>query len=249
MAAVPPLYRTILSVIIFFVLCPSAVSFAGCEAVRSVATSPALPRLFIPNQGQFHSHVAFTARLSAGKLVITKRGELVYAVSDEEDGRLVGMVVRESFPGDKTPEIRGVDKAESQVSYFTGSDPSKWKSGLPTYAAISMEQPFEGVDLELKLAGGSMEKVFTVAPHADPGTIRMAVDGADQLERSESGELVCRSPHGSITFSRPVAYQEIDGIRVVVDAAYDLQGCTYGFTIVDYVSGHPRGSGFQVAAR
>ena len=41
-----------------------------------------------------------------------------------------GVVIKEELTGSAVKSVNGQDKSETQVSYFRGSDPDGWKSGL-----------------------------------------------------------------------------------------------------------------------
>ena len=54
---------------------------------------------------------------------------------------------------------------------------------------------------------------------------------------NEHGELVAETELGPVKFTKPVAYQEIDGKRVYVDVAYQIENCKAQNT--EYVITHP----------
>ncbi|MEK6737226.1 MAG: SBBP repeat-containing protein, partial [Planctomycetota bacterium] len=76
--------------------------------------------------------------------------------------------------------------------------------------------------LRLKAYGNNVEKLFTVRPSANHETIRIRLAGAQELTVNESGELVAETELGAVRFTKPVAYQEIDGKRVEVAAEYSI---------------------------
>ncbi len=49
--------------------------------------------------------------------------------------------------------------------------------------------------------------------------------GARGLWVNEHGELVAETELGAVKFTKPIAYQEIDGKRVEVDVAYQIENC------------------------
>lgn len=42
------------------------------------------------------------------------------------------------------------DEAETKVSYFKGDDPSKWRTGVPTYEEVNLGEIYEGIEFRLK---------------------------------------------------------------------------------------------------
>src|SRR5262249_23599739 len=103
--------------------------------------------------------------------------------------------------------------------------------GLETYDAVSLGEPWAGVSLSLKAHGNNVEKLFTVAPGADASRIKMRLRGVRSLRVDEAGDLVATTGLGDITFTRPVAYQQCDGVRQAVTFAYRATGRQYGFAI------------------
>jgi hypothetical protein len=61
-----------------------------------------------------------------------------------------------------------------------------------------------------------------VAPGADPGQIRLAVRGAEDLRIDEAGNLVLAVSGGELVQKAPHVYQEIDGTRQLVTGGYRL---------------------------
>ena len=51
----------------------------------------------------------------------------------------------------------------------------------------------------------------------------MAIAGADRLELHAGGDLVLTADSGELRQRAPVAYQDIDGVRVSVDAHYVVE--------------------------
>lgn len=110
-----------------------------------------------------------------------------------------------------------------KVSYFVGKDPSKWHTGLPTYGAVSYRGLYPGIDLSYSGAGGELKGTYTVAPGANPTSIRWRYQGADRVSVDSAGNLqVQLGGSGDITVREqaPVAWQEIGGRRVSVDVRY-----------------------------
>jgi hypothetical protein len=186
---------------------------------------------FVENRGQIpDQRVAFHAKTFAATCVIDKSGAVNYI-----DGTAVdGFAIRERFSGEELSPT-GIDPSAVKVSSFRGNDPKKWHSSLPAFGAISLGEIGDGISLVLQAHNNNVEKIFTVAPGADPKAISVKVDGVDSLQMSPSGELELRTANGPFTFSAPVAYQENGGKREEVKVAYDLRGDTdYGFVVADY---------------
>lgn len=134
-----------------------------------------------------------------------------------------GAVIKERIIGGEIKEVKGIERAITKVSYFRGDDPGKWQAGLSTYNGVSLGEVYKGIRAELKARGSNVEKLFYVQPEGDPSKMRIEVEGAEGIRLNEAGELVLETPHGEVKFTKPVAYQKINGKRVDVKAAYRVE--------------------------
>ncbi|HYO49710.1 MAG TPA: SBBP repeat-containing protein [Chloroflexia bacterium] len=130
----------------------------------------------------------------------------------------------------------------ARVSYLLGDDPSRWHTGLPTYGGITYKALYPGVDLTYagKDARG-LKGTYTVAPQADPTLIKWRYDRAQSLtvdpqgnlqitiegsgireQRSglEGGNSALSTQHSKLTEAAPVAWQDVGGVRLPVEARY-----------------------------
>ncbi len=124
------------------------------------------------------------------------------------------------------------------MSVFKGRDPASWKRNLPTYQMLSLGEVYPGIEVELKALGAGVEKVFRVAPGADPGRIEMELSGIHGLSVDDDGRLALDSSVGRLLSTTPVAYQFIDGAKVQVKVAYEIRGENrYGFSVSHYDAG------------
>ncbi len=135
-----------------------------------------------------------------------------------------GVALKEHLVGGKVNEIKGGAQSVTTVSYFKGNDPSKWKSNLSTYEVVDMGEVYKGISLRLKAYGNNVEKLFTVTPDANPEAIKLGLSGAKVLRINEEGQLEADTELGPVKFTKPVAYQEIEGKRVEVAVEYCVQG-------------------------
>ena len=123
-------------------------------------------------------------------------------------------------------EARGLEELPGKVNYFIGSDPSRWRANIPTYAKVHYRNVYAGVDLVYYGNQRQLEHDFVVAPGADPKQIRLAVEGAKRVELQAQGDAVLRVGEGEVRLRAPLAYQEVAGRRRVVAASYVLHETT-----------------------
>ena len=119
--------------------------------------------------------------------------------------------------------VNGEEQAGTKVSYFKGNDPAKWENNIPTYDLVNLGEVYEGIDLRLKAYGNNIEKLFTVKPGYNPDLIKACLNGARSLKVNGEGQLEAETVFGPVKFTKPIAYQKIDGKRVEVNVEYCIQ--------------------------
>jgi hypothetical protein len=202
---------------------------------------------FMANRGQCDERVSFYAHTFGGAVFVTKDGDLVYSIPKYEEEKAVkGVALKEEFMGGKVADVKGEGKAVTQVNYFNGNDPKKWRKHIPTYEFVSLGEVYKGVDLKLRAYGNNVEKLFYVKPGANPEQIKIRLSGANPpkspfnkgghrgLLVNEHGELEVETNAGIVRFTKPVAYQVGEGKKNFVEVAYVVNGNEYGFKVGDY---------------
>jgi Beta-propeller repeat len=180
-----------------------------------------LPLSFEPNRGQTDSRVKFLSRAGHRTLWLTNN-EAVLAV-----GRLPGphlsnhtgekktlqtneftpTVLRMKFVGaNANPRIAGEARQPSTVNYFIGK-PDQWRTKVPTYARVRYSSLYPGVDLSFYGNNQELEYDVVVSPGADPGQIRLALTGADEIRIDDEGNLVLKTSQGDVIQQKPRIYQ------------------------------------------
>jgi len=220
------------------------------EAGQSERLKASLPNLqvpFIENKRQVHEEVAYYAKTFGGTVFITKDGRIVYNLQDgsrkiehlkgnnkaenkADKEPLKAAALYETFVGGSINAVKGEVPSKAKVSYFKGNDPSKWQSGLSTYDLISLGEVYNGIEVKLKAHGNNVEKLFYVKPGASPEAINMRIEGTiassaaegSAIRVNDQGELEVATDLGAVRFTKPVAYQEIDGRRVEVEVSYKV---------------------------
>jgi hypothetical protein len=141
--------------------------------------------------------------------------------------------VRMQFVGSNPePEMVSGELLPGKVSYFMGNDPKQWHSNLPTFAGVVYRGLYPGIDLKYEGTASNLKGTYTLAPGADPAQIRWRYDGTAsttvdasgnlQISYQQSGAVGQRASAMTLTEQAPVAWQEIGGKRLPVDAGYVL---------------------------
>lgn len=137
-------------------------------------------------------------------------------------------------------ELEPAQPLGGTVTRITGSDPSQWRSGAPTYGRVSARQVWPGVDMVWHGDQRRLQHDMVVAPGTDPAVVAFDVDGARSLSVDAAGELVIDLGATTARLARPVLYQEAAGARRPVDGAFAVLGPSrVGFTVGAYNAGLP----------
>jgi hypothetical protein len=124
----------------------------------------------------------------------------------------------------------GENRTAAVVSYFKGPR-DQWHAGLPTYAQVVYRDLWPGIDLVYHGQAGRLKYDLLVHPGADPAQIRLRYRGAESVTLNAAGQLEVTTPLGGFTDDAPIAWQEIDGERAPVPAAFDLRNGGTGSSI------------------
>jgi hypothetical protein len=201
-----------------------SIGVAPMRGQSAAAAADRVPLYFEENQGQTAGEVRYLARGPGYTAYLTGR-ETVFQYRTGKPGRKEGKeaVVRMTLSGSKAPaSIQGGGRLPGIVNYLIGNDPSQWHSSIPTYSEVDYRGVYPGVDLVYRGAGKRLEFDFRVAPGADPNKIRLAYTGASKMHLDAGGDLFLDTDAGPAPFTKPAAYQEIDGKRVPVAANFKL---------------------------
>ncbi|MBN2373801.1 SBBP repeat-containing protein [bacterium] len=219
--------------ILFILFCSLVFSLASTIAQADKHGNIHLKRMsgieipFIENMEQIkEKSVRFYAYTFAGSVLVTDKGEIVHNIiksSCSSQNSEIGLMVsiRESLVWPDQLDIKGIQKTETKVNYFTG-DKAAWKTGINTFQEVGLGEIYQGIELRLKARRNTVEKIFTVYPQGSVTDIKIKIDGAKGLYINKAGELEMDTEIGSVTFSRPIAYQEIEGKRIEVPVNYVL---------------------------
>ncbi len=124
---------------------------------------------------------------------------------------------------------------EGKANYFVGNDPSRWRTGVQTYARVRYEEVYPGIDLLFYGGQRQLEYDFLVAPGADPRRIKLAFEGAEKISVDAAGDLVLAFAGGVLRQSKPIIYQEVAGARREIEGGYALEGKNgVGFRVGKY---------------
>jgi len=219
------------------------------------ASLGALPLAFEANQGQIDPRVKYMARGQGYTLFLTANDAVfvVRSASDTKSGPKSGSKVDRSASarsaekdvtaavymhlagGNSQAQIAASHELPGHTNYFLGSDRSKWQHGVKQYAAVSYHDVYPGVNLAFRGEQRQVEFDFVVAPQANASPIGLQFSEARAISTDGSGRLTLATAAGNVTLHPPVAYQEVNGVRQIVDARFVLKAENeVGFALGSY---------------
>lgn len=136
----------------------------------------------------------------------------------------------------------GENEAYAKFSYYTGNDQAKWKNNILTNNTVGFGQVYNRISFNLRAYEGNIEKLFLVEDGGYPGEIAIQMDGVEKISVSDKGELTVTNQDVSMSFTKPIAYQLINGAKQFVATRYvlkDQEKKIYGFEVGDYDKSQP----------
>jgi photosystem II stability/assembly factor-like uncharacterized protein len=134
-------------------------------------------------------------------------------------------VLRIKLIGANRPSrIRGVDELQFKSNYFIGKDETKWRTGISNFAKVHYEQVYVGIDMIFYGRQQQLEYDFQIAAGVNPAKITLALEGAKSLRLDAKGDLVLLVGGKEMRQRKPMAFQEINGVRQNVAVRYVRKG-------------------------
>jgi len=211
---------------------PAIASPAAASRARLAEAYGRLPLSFEVNRGQAPDSVRFLARGQRYTLFLSADEALLGIRSSAagSQGAAGSRILRMQLAGANSSAVAvGLNELPGKANYFIGSDPRRWRAGVPTYGQVVYRDIYPGVDLVYYGHAGQLEYDFRVSPGASPEAIRLAFAGAGRARLAADGALAfalqgTSSGQGSeMRFQKPVAYQlDPAGEKRYVTAGYVL---------------------------
>lgn len=208
------------------------VSFVAAAAELAAADPrPArglhLPLAFERNVGQVDPAVAFVARGKGYAMFLTAAEARFSLDRSSLTMRLLG--------ANGSALLTALERLPGTANYFVGSDVSRWRTGIPTYARVRVSNAYPGIDVVYYGSDGSLEYDFELAPGANPALVRLAFDNARGLRVAANGDLVMRVDGRDVRQRKPTIYQDLPEGRRTISGRYVVRANgVVGFAIGRY---------------
>lgn len=214
-----------------------------------------LPLTFERNQGQNDAQVQYIAFALGHAVYMTGQGPAIYVrepAPRTTTGWLYDRLLQKVLGSDPRARLlplefagaqagiqwRALEQVGGHSNYYTGADPARWQLQVPHYARLWAVDVYPGVDATFYGAGARLEYDLRVAPGADPGVIELRAKGY-RPRLLDDGNVEWRVGSTAVVLHKPVAYQQIDGARREVAAAFRLRDTGVAFALGEYDHAHP----------
>jgi hypothetical protein len=217
-------------------------AFAANPSPSDGSNSIDLPLTFEPNRGQGEEGVQFVARGPGYTLYLNEEGSSFHfssAVRPSTDKKRPPLSMKLVGQKKSDSALLGSDERPSKSSYFIGSDPKKWFTGIPNFGRVCQREIYEGIDVTYHGSQGQLEYEFKVAPHAQPETITIAILGADHFHRNSQGDVLFSVANAEMRLQRPSAYQDVNGVAQPVISQYIVRKNSLSFKVGKYDPSRP----------
>ena len=132
-------------------------------------------------------------------------------------------------------QIHGGSEMSGKVNYLIGNDASKWQTGLPTFGNVQVTELYPGINMVFHGNQRQLEYDFTIAPGANPESIKMQFQGVDKISITPEGGLVLKIGNHELRQPAPEIFQTIGGVRNLIAGGYKvLDSQTVAFKISQY---------------
>jgi hypothetical protein len=213
------------SVAMGFLLCLAIAGPAAAQPAPQPHSLPAdaraaaigsLPLAFEQNRGQADGEVRYLARGPGYRVFLTGR-EAALVLDGKSGAAPVLRMALEDANAD--PVLKGEQLLAHKTNYLVSADAANNIVGVPSHGRVRYESVYPGIDLVYYGTQGKLEYDFVVAPGADASRIGVVFSGAKPAITA-AGELSVSADDVQLAYHLPVAYQEIEGRRVTVEARY-----------------------------
>ncbi len=205
-----------------------------------------------PNRGQWHDNIRYKVDLSGGKMYLESTGFTYHFYENPRENHQANSenhnhsvdkeyihqhVVRSQFINNNTAtQVVEENPSLFYANYFLGSEKSKWKSEVYSYSKLTFKNFYSSTDLVVESGASSLKYSFILAPSAKPSSIRWDIKGADKINIDSKGNLIITTSLGTITESKPLAWNIKNGKKTPVDIRYQLNGSICSFKLGNYTS-------------
>lgn len=191
--------------------------------------------LLHPNRGQWDDRIQYKVELQRGNMYVENAGftYLFHNVDhDVEDVDFRMHAIKQVFIGaSENPSTVESKPSSAYRNYFLGSDQSRWKSNVYSYASVKHVDQYPGIDLLIDGSVDQLKYSWVVKPGTSENTISWKYDGATSVEVLPNGKLKVEHIHGYFEESKPIAWVVEDGKKRTVSCSFVINDGVVSFQV------------------
>lgn len=186
---------------------------------------------FEPNWGQAGDEARFVSQGPGRRVSFCEEGVTMRDASG---------TVKVRFVDAGRPVLSGEGRLPGTSNYLLANDTAGFLTSIPTYAQIRMANLYAGIDAVFySNERGELEYDLVVAPGADPGVIRIAIDGVEDVRVEADGSVTASDASLSLLHEKALAYQGPPEARERVDVSYRVEDGLIAFRTAGYDRSRP----------
>lgn len=162
--------------------------------------------LFIENVGQFEEPTRYQVDSNGLRWWLTDQGVWLTAVDRAGNE---GVHLQWQFEGAASQvAIEPLEKLETKVSYFAGTDPAGWHSDVPVWNGVRYVDIYPNIDLEVSSTDGYIVPRFVAKDGAELSMIQLTLNGAEEASVADN-ILTIQTAIGELTLPMFVSESEL----------------------------------------
>lgn len=218
----------------------------------SIAVKSQIPYYFIENRGQFNGSFAYRADIDNGTLFVENNGYTLSFYNNEQMQKIWGHnhqqetdirhavqfhALKFRFIDATASAAKGENPFKTYHNYYLGKNPERWKTKVPLFAGVLNKEVYPGIGYHIFNHQGALKSEWLLQPHANPNLIQIAVSGHQGMQIAD-GSLHFQTSVNTYIETAPVAWQIINGKKVLIDCHYIINGDAIGFQLGSYNPEH-----------
>jgi len=223
---------------------------------QMLQTFNALPLSFTENQGQIDSDMKFISQVNGSTIFFTPY-ETTFVLPKNNEQRIEKRAVASDSATEESEyfflkrrflntnsnlSVEGEERQQWNTSYFIGSNPAQWHTGVSNYEKIRVSNLYEGIDIVYYGDKNVLKYDMVIQPGTDPSKVHFYYEGAEGYNVNNDGDLEIYTPADTVIEKKPYSYQIINGDKREIDVIYKIINKnfnTIAFEVSSYDNRYP----------
>ncbi len=216
--------------------------------------------IFLQNKGQWHQDIKYRAQLKSAEWFLQENAfafllldfRKAQAFCNHQEGTCkheseYGLRVnqepievpfhffQQKFLHTLKPTFKEEFPSETKFNFFQGNDPKFWRSGVRSWASITYQNFYHGIDMQVHTTNNELHYDWIIHPGANSQQIQWTYEGLEPHLTKEGIQVTL--DYITFTEKNPVAWQIIDNQKVYINVKFKKKGKYFSFELGNY---HPQ---------